>query len=306
MTQAKTFVFIFLEGREEPTEEDSPDTWMLKYARARHADVPVHIVLSVEEAIDIMLKELMTGGTLGEVYVYTHSSSSYLLGRLKAEDSYGGISKKEAKEFLESSEKVKDLLKYAGPSTNIYFRGCNLGKDEEALKIWRDIFGGKYGSGSAFDMFVHWGIEMYDVVATIDKKNVPNTKTQIKHTEDIASFVEKVKKKFKRIKNDFWRRYEDEVNKALNKWLTDRYNLLKKGGELPSNMIDIPDDKLVEKMRENFNKYGGVPFICLVPELLEAGISSWKVRELLKKKGAIFPEDTSWSQHIKKVIFPIN
>ena len=300
MAQDKTFVFVFFKESKEPTDKNNPNTWLLRYSRARHTDIKVHQVLSVEEAIDIMLKEFRKEDKIGGVYIYTHSNQlGYVMGRLKKTDAYGGISKEKAKVFLKSSNKVSALSKYASSSTKVYFRGCNLGKDKEALTIWRDLFGGKQGFGSAPDMFVHWSIEIFATYAKRDTKVI--LKTQISHTKDVTSFVQKLKKNYK--KNDkFWQDYEKKVNDELNKWLTERYNFLKNGGELPSDMIDIPNNKIAEKMREYFNKHSGLPLMYLMKNLQQTGINPWvmsgKVREKLRKQGAIFPEDSEWSGHI--------
>ncbi|MCP8307906.1 MAG: hypothetical protein H3Z53_02585 [archaeon] len=296
-----TFVFVLSDESKEPTDENDPNTWVLKYARARHTDVQVYRVLSVEEAIDIMLKELGSGGkTLEKVYIYTHSApSGFVWGRLRTnEPNPGTISVSNAENFLNSSNKVSALSKYSNASTKVYFRGCNLGNNKKALMIWRDIFGGKLGSGSAADMYMYYGLELCPLQATRNRQ-VVLTK-MISHTRDVASMIQELKNKYKE-SDDVWQKYEKKLNDDLNKWLTERYNLLKNGGELPPNMINIPNDQVVEKMRSLFNNHGGLPNMRLMPNIPPAGINPRITRQQLRTQGAIFPEDPGWSAHIMTV-----
>ncbi len=290
----KTFVFVFVKDR----KFSSPSPYLLEYVRFRHAQVPRHKVLSVQDAITIILNELKAGDVIREVHIYSHSNQlGYVWGRLRSRDRYQGISHTDVLQFQRTDKNARTLAKFGNKHSIIYVHGCNLGKSPEALRYWRDLFGGQKGRGIAPKLFQHFGLLTLTHKATLRKKVF--YEKEIQHTNDITEYVNSAVAEAKRrgfkLRAGAEKALKTSANKHIDEWFTEQYNLLRKGGELPPNMSNLSLEQIKTRMRAIFNNYHGILATFLLGQLRETWWpNKGNLRKAMKPKGAIFPEDPKW------------
>jgi hypothetical protein len=293
----KSFVFVFVKDRSYA----SPAPYLLEYVRFRHATDPRHKVLSVQDAITIMLNELQAGDAIREVHIYSHSNQlGYVWGRLRFRDRYQGISHIAVLQFQRTDKNARTLAKFGNKHSIIYVHGCNLGKSPEALRYWRDLFGGQKGRGIAPKLFQHFGLLTLTQKAYWRKKVF--YEKEIQHTNDITEYVNSAVAEAKRrgfkLRADAEEAFKTSANKDLDEWLTEQYDLLRKGGELPSNMNNLSLEQIKTQMRDIFGAYHGILATFLFGQLRETWWpNKGNLRKIMKLKGAIFPEDSRWKTY---------
>jgi len=299
----KNFIFVFVKDK----TYSSPTPYLLEYVRFRHSQDSQHKVVSVRDAIAFMLQELQPGDTLNEVHLYSHSNAlGYVWGRLRTQDRYQGITITELLQYHKTDKNAKSLATFGNENTIVYVHGCNLGKYPEALRYWRNLFGGQKGRGIAPKLFQHFGLSLLTQEATWGKgknKEIIYTK-EIQHTHDVNDFVTEAvfhikELRQKKLKPEAEKLLRENTEKALNQWLLQHYQFMVTSGDLPSNMAALSLEQTTTQMRTLFNAHKGIPTPFLFRELRQ---TEWptkgNLRETFKPKGAIFPEDPQWkTQH---------
>lgn len=293
----KNFVFIFFKDE----QYKSPSPYLLEYVRFRHSGIPQHNVLSVQEAIAIMLKELKPEDVIGEVHLYSHTDPRfYFVGRLRVRDTYEGIPHTEVHNFQSTDKKARSLSKFSNGQTVVYIHGCAIGKSLDATRYWRDLFGGQKGKGVAPMLFQHFTLSTPILRAIWGKGKANAYEQEIRHTNDITEFINtavaKARKAKRKLSPQAKTILEQNVNLDFDRWLMDNYDLLNKGGMLPSSKRNLSEVQIKIWMRRILDTYSGIPGTFLHPKL-QLGEYRGNARKRYKPVG-IFPEDAKWkSKH---------
>lgn len=293
----RSLAFVFCQDRNFA----SPAPYLLEYVRFRHPDIPHHKVLCVQDAHTSLLTELKADDTLGEIHLYSHANEiGYVWGRLRSGDAYRGIAHTDALQFQRTDKSARALGQYGRAGTAVFVHGCNLGRFPEALRTWRDLFGGQKGKGSSPKLFQHFGLVTLRLKATWGKEVF--YEKEIRHTNDVNDYVRSAvaaaKERGYRLREDAERQLRLNAEKDLDAQLAKEFALLAKGAQLPATMTGLSAAQIRAKMREVFDAHHGLPVTFLFRTLHETWwVQTGNLRQKMQPKGAVFPEDARWATY---------
>ncbi len=296
------FAFVLVNA---PFNMDGPDRSLWRYAvpymRFRHPDTATrHWVLSVGDAQKIMLDRLSAQphSVLGEVHVYAHSSVEGSVWARLAEGTgpYKELTVGDAKAYRDSGEKAWAIASKGDTKTRVYLHGCHLGLSPDALRIWRDLFGGNRGFACAptmFQLFAAGSLPMRAVCPGSGKiileKNLYNLREVEQFVKEVVAAAPQI---CRNLRADFAEQEREAAMATLNAYLKMRYEKLLAAGE-----VTWPEAESLLKMRELFDRGNGIP-ITYLSRRPEPWLENFNEEKLREQEGAIFPWDVAqWKSH---------
>ncbi|MEI6002433.1 hypothetical protein H3V53_36535 [Paraburkholderia bengalensis] len=248
------------------------------YIHIRHSDIEErHWVLCVRDALEIMRQKLALddNATVGQVHFYCHGTfaGGEIRGRLReGGETIRVVNLLEAEDFLRIELRSGLLQGRSHSATQVHIHGCNVGVSQDAVRTWRDIFGGIKGTGSApsqFQMFYKFSFRINSYSYPTKSRPISVDGTDLFTENKINACIELIvsialerlpsdtsDKERNRFKEAFLARCRSDVDKEFYRMFQE----YRQGGELPWPDIDqISQDEAATRMRKIFADNSGFP-----------------------------------------------
>ncbi len=307
-TTQLSFTFVLVKTPPDRAESDDPIwRYVVPYMRFRHPDARGrHWVLCVRDALKILLDALSAapGAGLGEVHVYSHAHSwGSLYGRLASGDeTYRELKPDEVMRFRANDATTLALGKKGDDRTSVHVHGCNLGRSQPALTLWRDLFGGAKGFASAPKLYQMFCAGPLHARATCPGRSTVFLERDIASLAEVddyvAAVVERAPRYCRSLRPDFAERFKESVLVELDAYLDGMFRKLKDAGE-----IGWPDAKSLSaqeglaRMRTVFDQGHGIPVTFLSDRLFSVSTlgSACNEARLKQTRGVevVFPWETA-------------
>ena len=270
-------------------------------------------VASVDAALDVMLKALGKGDTLGTVWLYSDGDAQgRVVGALAGKGGVASLEPSAVSAFAQKSDKTKKLAAFASDATEVRVLGA-LARATENFGAWREALGG--GKGSVVVADGYWQLALHHpslpvtIPATskdckpVSRSMAPTSRhefdaelstldaavdTQVGKGCLAADRAEAVKKELRSSAKGYFER-------LLRQWC----GLLDPGGEVPPALRSkATSSQIIDVMWDLWDAAGGIvyPFIGTKRVPLERTEKLQDVDALSKDKdiAAVTPRDATW------------